>query len=191
MPCGWTPAAMRCCVKSAIEGATLCGVPSERGMNMELPSRGQTTSWWHIHSARRGGARRGVCAAGNRRSFHHRRLARRERPRRRHEWLACFGRLCRHHSWWTVGGSTDASYNSTPTLLATTDGGAHRNAESVGGLGSDDSLESIHFIDRNDGWVVGENDDGGFILATTDGGLTWTHRMPASRAAASAPGSRR
>ena len=65
----------------------------------------------------------------------------------------------------------DASYNSTPTLLATTDGGAHRNAESVGGLGSDDSLESIHFIDRNDGWVVGENDDGGFILATTDGGL--------------------
>ena len=75
---------------------------------------------------------------------------------------------------WALGTSTDASFDTSPTLLATTDGGTHWDAEYVGDLGSDGSLLSIHFADRSDGWAVGGNDSGPIVLATSDGGANWS-----------------
>jgi len=77
---------------------------------------------------------------------------------------------------WAVGSSTDASYSSTPVILATTDGGATWNAEDAGYAGSAASLSSVCFIDANDGWAVGCDFSGDMtpvILATSDGGATW------------------
>jgi photosystem II stability/assembly factor-like uncharacterized protein len=143
-------------------------------MNMQLPSRGQPTSWWHIPTLLIGAAivmafaLPATAAASGNPGWH----AESARAAGTSGELDAVDFVDTTHGW-TLGNSTDASFNSTPTLLATTDGGAHWNAESVGDLGSDGTLASIHFIDRNDGWVVGSNTDGAVILVTTDGGLTW------------------
>ena len=74
---------------------------------------------------------------------------------------------------WAVGTSYDASYSSTPVILATTDGGATWSAEDASSAGGA-SLSSVCFIDANDGWAVGSDEYGAVILATTDGGVTWS-----------------
>jgi photosystem II stability/assembly factor-like uncharacterized protein len=52
------------------------------------------------------------------------------------------------------------------TILATTDGGAHWQAQLTGKLG----LTSVDFVNGRDGWAVGTTS----VLATSDGGAHWT-----------------
>lgn len=36
----------------------------------------------------------------------------------------------------------------------------------------------MDFLDENQGWIVGHEGEGGFILRTSDGGETWTRSIP-------------
>ena len=83
---------------------------------------------------------------------------------------------------WAVGDSYDASAYGTSVILATTDGGATWSAQDPGSAGIGGSLKSVFFIDAAHGWAVGDSFDasgyyaGPVMLATTDGGATWTAR---------------
>jgi hypothetical protein len=65
-------------------------------------------------------------------------------------------------------------------LFKTTDGGISwnemENYRSFGGYYP--IFNSVHFSDRNNGWIV-SND--GFILSTTNGGDSWTAQSPAGQ----------
>lgn len=66
-----------------------------------------------------------------------------------------------------------------------TNNGTTWEAASSGGLTILDSLLGVFFLDNNTGWVVGGTARGSFgikgvnkVLATTDGGKTWTNQTP-------------
>lgn len=79
---------------------------------------------------------------------------------------------------WAVG-FTANDYESTAVILATSDGGATWKAQQPSGGGKGVGLTSISFVDAEHGWAVGvQMRNGGdmtpVILATSNGGATWT-----------------
>ena len=81
---------------------------------------------------------------------------------------------------WAVG--EDNTGNSA-LIIANKNGGATwtpQNTGAASGAGSTQGLNSVSFVDANDGWAVGGtvdnkgSNDGALILATTNGGATWT-----------------
>jgi serine/threonine protein kinase len=59
--------------------------------------------------------------------------------------------------------------NGSTFIISTTDGGNNWQSKDVSNLAH--GLKSIFFGDRNNGWAVGQ---GGSIIATSDGGKTWS-----------------
>jgi photosystem II stability/assembly factor-like uncharacterized protein len=70
---------------------------------------------------------------------------------------------------WMVG-----CYRSPAAILVSTDGGRNWSPQTPGVT---NTLNSVIFIGRQKGWIVG---DGGIILHTTDGGV-WVEEQPESR----------
>jgi photosystem II stability/assembly factor-like uncharacterized protein len=72
------------------------------------------------------------------------------------------------------------TYSYKTDLYKTIDGGVHWTALNIefDKTGMDDwSYRDVFFIDNNTGWIIGPNGndvDRGFILKTTDGGVTWS-----------------
>lgn len=66
-----------------------------------------------------------------------------------------------------------------PSLIKTTNGGHTWFEIDTLYMRSDSvvPLRSVHFIDKNNGWVVGGIAEYNAILRTTDGGQTWSHRL--------------
>ena len=81
---------------------------------------------------------------------------------------------------WTVG----VALNGSPLVLATTDAGATWAGQTIpAGVARD--LRDIAFVDRQHGWAVGSSTTApppnaisgiGVVLATADGGVTWTQQ---------------
>jgi len=76
---------------------------------------------------------------------------------------------------WATGGA-----GGHPVAFRTVDGGDHWLAGALP-AGLTGSLGSVAFVDDRQGWTVGSqmgtgpaNAAGGYVLATTDGGVTWT-----------------
>jgi photosystem II stability/assembly factor-like uncharacterized protein len=68
---------------------------------------------------------------------------------------------------WAVGGAYGDG-----TILATTDGGTHWDAQTYPTSGP---MRGVHFVGPDDGWAVGGAVGGnGWILGTTNGGNDWT-----------------
>ena len=67
---------------------------------------------------------------------------------------------------WAVG---DATAAQKALVLRTTDGGGHWATLDPGDVYFD--LTAVHALDARTAWVVGDGEE---ILATTDGGVTWT-----------------
>lgn len=69
---------------------------------------------------------------------------------------------------WAVGGGS--SYTQWNRVYKTTDGWATRTQQTVIPLGTNTVLRSVHAIDADRAWVVGDNE---VVMYTTDGGATW------------------
>ena len=84
---------------------------------------------------------------------------------------------------WAVGHSSDG-YDMWPLILATTDGGVTWNVQVPGYVGDLSFLSAVTFVDANHGWAVGSGGDFDsdsdwlIILATDDGGATWSQQDP-------------
>lgn len=63
-------------------------------------------------------------------------------------------------------------------LLRTDDGGLTWRAVYLGGVDVNARLVRVIFSDASNGWVFGET---GVVLATRDGGTTWTHQSPPTK----------
>ncbi len=72
---------------------------------------------------------------------------------------------------WAVG-SSGAGGLTLSAILRTADGGANWELVSFPGESSE-TLTGVCFVSESTGWIVGH---GGLILATTDGGQTWTEQ---------------
>jgi hypothetical protein len=71
------------------------------------------------------------------------------------------------YNGWIVGGRSDSIGNGFGLILHTNDGGVTWSQQESG---TSNFLSSVHFIDANTGWAVG---DSGTILHTTNGGVTF------------------
>jgi photosystem II stability/assembly factor-like uncharacterized protein len=88
---------------------------------------------------------------------------------------------------WAVGSSYDQTAGFSPFVLATGDGGATWNVQSIDTPSGGAWLSSVAFANAEHGWAVGTCDAGWidgmpavapFIVATDDGGLTWYQQDP-------------
>jgi photosystem II stability/assembly factor-like uncharacterized protein len=74
--------------------------------------------------------------------------------------------VTQYHGW-AVGG-----FSGDGTILATTDGGAHWESQTLPVSGP---VRGVHFVDSENGWAVGGAVSGnGWIFNTTNGGDDWT-----------------
>lgn len=78
----------------------------------------------------------------------------------------------------TANNGTVFATTSSNILLRSTDQGANWSEITV----SDSSLyvEKIHFLDENNGYLIGSTNGNGKLLKTTNGGSTWKEAMSAS-----------
>ncbi len=81
------------------------------------------------------------------------------------------------HGWaaGAVSIPSDPNAGSTAAVFATSDGGVTWHRQSLGV--DSDQMNTVSFVNANDGWAVGEGSDlggAGTIVATTDGGVTWS-----------------
>ncbi len=74
---------------------------------------------------------------------------------------------------WAVGYVNTATLGTAGVVMATTDG-SHWSAQTVPNV---DSLNGVSFVSPTTGWAVGSYSGAGAILATTDGGTTWTSQV--------------
>jgi photosystem II stability/assembly factor-like uncharacterized protein len=98
---------------------------------------------------------------------------------------------------WAVGMS-DQDEASTSVILATSDGGATWNVQDAGAVARRAVLGTVTFVDVARGWAVGRSmkkeSDGSvtyspLILATSDGGATWTAQDATSAGSSAGLGS--
>lgn len=84
---------------------------------------------------------------------------------------------------WVVGHSAYSYFlPTTAVILATTDGGAHWATQTAPLPAADAELTDVVFADATHGWAVGailgdEGTNASVILATTNGGATWTRQL--------------
>ena len=94
---------------------------------------------------------------------------------------------------WAAGIGTSTAGLAVSTILATRNGGATWKVQNLGAAAAQTSLSGVACANASDGWAVGQAGGGvtnsglaaGIILATTNGGATWTAQDPDSVAAAS------
>jgi photosystem II stability/assembly factor-like uncharacterized protein len=82
------------------------------------------------------------------------------------------------HGWAVGARVTDYGAHEYPIILATADGGATWHKQSFPPRDTEEGgLSSVSFVDADRGWAVGNgsgSDGGSIVLATTDGGATWS-----------------
>ena len=76
------------------------------------------------------------------------------------------------HSVFFINADTGWVIGDDEMIYRTNDGGVHWNEQHHGDAPSA-ALNSVWFVDKNNGWAVGE----GIILKTSDGGKNWSSRM--------------
>jgi photosystem II stability/assembly factor-like uncharacterized protein len=79
---------------------------------------------------------------------------------------------------WVAGNSVDYNGNKGPSLIKTTDGGAHWTAVNTA-IPQTDSVNDVELVDANTAWVTTSL---GAVLKTIDGGATWERQSDGSGA---------